>query len=236
MVMAFPSCASAGVETALVIAPSEAKSARAKTAPRRDIAAIRFTPWGKLIFMPDVSNASGAARPPGHSAASAASAIGAPRALNLAEMRLDQRRMPRLWQSSHLAITLRSWNWMPPQFWQTTISTSTGVAAAPHDGAFWQVIVCTSRSHCDRKRPQAGHAVMCLLNKKRSTSDLQISCVEVPVVVFTGIVVTVMAFTVCNPSALNLGASQCPGKTKRRTQRHAQEDAFARQRHVAETP
>ena len=96
-------------------------------------------------------------------------------------------------------MTERSWNWMPPQFWQTTISTSTGAAAAPQDGAFWQVMACTSRSHWDRKRPQAGQAVMCLLNKKRSTSALQISLGAVLVAAFRGIAVTVMALTVCNP-------------------------------------
>ena len=30
------------------------------------------------------------------------------------------------WQSSHFAITVRSWNCIAPQFWQTIIRTLTG--------------------------------------------------------------------------------------------------------------
>jgi hypothetical protein len=70
---------------------------------------------------------------------------------------------------------------MAPQFWQTTIRTSTGAVDVGKlvAGARWQVIEWTSTSHWARKRPQAGQAVMCLPNRKRSTSALEISRVHV---------------------------------------------------------
>jgi hypothetical protein len=45
----------------------------------------------------------------------------------------------RFWHSSQCEITLRSWNWIAPQFWQTIISTLTG--AVDDGSARWQVSV-----------------------------------------------------------------------------------------------
>jgi hypothetical protein len=75
---------------------------------------------------------------------------------------------------------------MAPQFWQTIINTLTG--ALLEDDFRSHVSVCTSTSHCERKRPHTGQPVMCFPNRKRSISAFEISR--------AGAAVSVIALTV----------------------------------------